>query len=351
MDVFDIMGDYIAGPDILKLPAVLYYKKGDKKHGISKGDKKHGITATKHKKHTSKRSDKVLDKRDNIDGGRRDVVFLSRPADYAPTKPQSNQTPTTSYTLFDYQSNYRNWQFLYPEQHPVHMQYVDQGKAADPNQQNGAQQQTAGSQAAPAAGAGSAAAAPAAGAPADASPAQPTAAPNPALAAGSLTPEAQVSAQLVAPLVRPVMSSAAADQSAKPAVTAVAAPAVAPAANPAAPQVGQAAAAAVQQPAAPVAAQQPVAAQPQAAANQTIQLLNQTVSLATNNTFEPTVANASQTNQTALVGAMNAENSTNVAPGNVSFDRNVFTFLCILLNDWQILKIKLLRFSNNSSKK
>lgn len=308
---------YIVGPDILKLPAVLYYKKGDKKHGITKGDKKHDISATKHKKHKRRHSDKVLDKRDNIDGGRRDVVFLSKPADYAPTKPPSAQLPTTSYTLFDYQSNYRNWQFLYPEQHPVGMQYVDQGKAADPNQQNGAQQQAAGGQAAPAAGAGSAAAAPAAGAPKDASAAQPTAAPNPALAAGSLTPEAQVSAQLVAPLVRPVMSSPAADQSAAPALTAVAAPAVAAAANSVAPQVGQGAAAAVQQPAAPVAAQQPVAAQPQAAANQTIQLLNQTVSQATNNTFEPAVANVSQTNETAMVGEMNAANSTNVAPGNV----------------------------------
>ncbi|XP_078373034.1 uncharacterized protein LOC144656666 [Oculina patagonica] len=277
------------GADFMKLPAVLYYKKGDKKHGISKkGNKKDAVTGMKHKKHKSKHASKVVDKRDNIDGGRRDVVFLSRPADYSPTKSSNadQPPPTTSYSLFDYKGNYRNWLFLYPEQHPVNMHYVDQGKAADPNQQNGAQQQATGTQDSTAA-----ATAPAVGVP------------------DAATPEAQGASQATAAFA-----------AAQPAAPAVAAPAVAAAANPAVPQVGQAAAAAVQQPAAPVAAQQAVAAQPEAAANETIQLINQTVSLATNNTFEPAVANVSQTNQTIMVGAFAGANNTSnqtVAPGTV----------------------------------
>lgn len=303
------MASSIIGPDIMKLPAVLYFHKGDKKHGISKkGDKKHGIT--KHKKHKSKHTDKAMEKRDNIDGGRRDVVFLSRPADYSPTKSaDSSQLPTTSYNLFNYQSNYRHWNFIFPEEHPVHMQYVDQGKAADPNQQNGAQQQATANQDATAA----AATAPAVGAPAAASPAAPASA---ASAAPAVVPSTSAAAPAVASA-----DPAAAPTEAQPASPVVAAPAVA-AANLAVPQVQQAAAAAVQQPAAPVAAQQPVAAQPEAAANETIQLINQTVSLAANNTFEPTVANASQPNQ-IMVGALTAANNTSnqtAAPGNVAFN-------------------------------
>ena len=90
------------------------------------------------------------------------------------------------------------------------------------------------------------------------------------------------------------------------------------ASNPAVPQVGQAAAA-VQQPAAPIAAQQPVAAQ-QPAANETIQVINQTVSLASNTTgFVPSVANVSQPNQTIMAGAFTAGNTTSnetIATGN-----------------------------------
>lgn len=308
------MANYIIGADLMKLPAVLYYKKGDKKHGISKkGDKKHGITGMKHNKHKSKHAAKVIDKRDNNDGGRRDVVFLSRPADYSPTKSSnSDQPPTTSYNLFDYKGNYRNWLFLYPEQHPVNMHYVDQGKAADPNQQNGAQQQAAGTQDATAAATAPAVGAPAAAAASSSAPAPATAA---SAATAAVAPEAQAASQATAAAAAPAV--------AQPAAPAVADPAVAAAANPAVPQVGQAAAAAVQQPAVPVAAQQPVAAQPEAA-NETIQLINQTVSLAANNTFEPTVANVSQTNQTIMVGSNNTSNQT-VAPGNVVLVNNVIS--------------------------
>lgn len=327
----------IAGPELMNLPAVLYYKKGDKKHGI---------TGSKHK---SKHAAKHMEKRD--DGDRRDVVFLSRPQDYSPTKPQG-ATPTTSYKLFDYQSNYRNWLFLYPDQHPVHMQYVDQGKAADPNQQNAAQQTAAGTQ--DAATAGAAPASPAgAAAPAVAPAAAAGAAPAVAPATGAVPAIASTTADAAAPAVAPAVAPAAATPAVAPAAPAaaptaaqaaaapatpaagataglapaaaqaaapaVAAPAVAAAANPAVPQVGQAAAG-VQQPAAPVTAQQPIAAQ-QPAANETIQVLNQTVSLASNTTgFQPSVANASQTNQTIMPGAFIAGNNTanqTAASGNV----------------------------------
>ena len=336
----------ILGPDIMKLPAVLYYKKGNKKHGISKkGDKKHSITSKKHRKHKIEHTSKVIDKRDNDDGARRDVVFLSRPADYSPTKPPSS-LPTTSYSLFDYKSNYRNWLFLYPDEHPVHMQYVDQGKAADPNQQNGAQQQAPVTQDASAAAAAPAtgAAEPAVGAAAPAVPGTPVAAP----AAPVVTPAAPAAAQAAASPAYAAPEQAA-PQTAEPAVAApavAAAPYVAAAANPTVSQVGQAASAAqqpattvtaqqpstsvaAQQPAAPIAAQQPavtgatqqpVTAQPEVAANQTIQLINQTVSPSVNATFEPSVANVSQENQTITVGALNVANNTSnqtVASGNV----------------------------------
>lgn len=329
----------ILGPGIMKLPAVLYYKKGNKKHGIAKkGDKKHSITSKKHRKHKIEHTSKVIDKRDNDDGARRDVVFLSRPADYSPTKPPSS-LPTTSYSLFDYKSNYRDWLFLYPDQHPVHMQYVDQGKAADPNQQNGAQQQVPATQDASAAAAAPAtgAAEPAVGAAAPAAPGAPAAAPAaPATAQAAASP----------PYAAPEQTAA---QTAEPAVAApavAAAPSVAAAANPTVSQVGKAAAAAqqpattvtaqqpstsvaAQQPVAPIAAQQPavtgatqqpVTAQPEVAANQTIQLINQTVSPSVNATFEPSVANVSQANQTITVGALNVANNTSnqtVASGNV----------------------------------
>ena len=330
----------------MKLPAVLYYKKGNKKHGISKkGDKKHSITSKKHRKHKIEHTSKVIDKRDNDDGARRDVVFLSRPADYSPTKPPSS-LPTTSYSLFDYKSNYRNWLFLYPDEHPVHMQYVDQGKAADPNQQNGAQQQAPATQDASAAAAAPAtgAAEPAVGAAAPAVPGTPVAAP----AAPVVTPAAPAAAQAAASPAYAAPEQTA-TQTAEPAVAApavAAAPYVAAAANPTVSQVGQAAAAAqqpattvtaqqpstsiaAQQPAAPIAAQQPavtgatqqpVTAQLEVAANQTIQLINQTVSPSVNATFEPSVANVSQENQTITVGALNVANNTSnqtVASGNV----------------------------------
>lgn len=262
------------GADIMKLPAVLYFKKGDKKHGIS------GKKLKPKSKHASKA--KVIEKRD--EGDRRDVVFLSKPYDYAPTK----QSPTTTYSLFDYKSNYRNWLFLYPDQHPVNMRYVDQGKKADTNQQTAGQQQAGATQ-------------DAAGAPVAAAP--------------IVAPAAPAAAQPAAPV---------ASAPAAPAVAQPAAPA-APAAAPVVPQVEQAAAA-------PVAAQQPVAAKEQplagaqtaftnqaqvaapVAENQTIELINQTVSLATNKTqqpvvgvgavgFEPTVANVTQTNQPVTDGA------------------------------------------------
>lgn len=352
----------------MKLPAVLYYKKGNKKHGITKkGDRKHIITSKKHRKHNIEHASKVIDKRDkDDDGGRRDVVFLSRPSDYSPTKPPSNP-PTTSYSLFDYKSNYRNWLFLYPEEHPVHMQYVDQGKAADPNQQNGAIQQAAATQdasaaaAAPATGtaepavgasAPPAPAAPAAAAPAVA-PAAPavgqTAAPAEAAPAVAAAPSVAAATNPVAPQMGQAATTPVAAQqpaapvAAQPAATvAVQQPAVPVAAQqpaaavaaqqPAAPVTAQQPAAAVtaqqpaapvaaQQPAAAVAAQQPVAAQAEAAANQTIQLINQTVSPAANATFEPNVANVSQANETIMVGTLPVGNNTSnqtVAPGNIA---------------------------------
>lgn len=252
------MTNTIIGPELLKLPAVLYYKKGDKKHVIS---------GKKHKNH--KRT--VVEKRD--EGDRRDVVFLSRPADYTPTK----QSPTTSYTLFDYKGMYRNWQFLYPDQHPVNMHYAEPyNKAADPSQP---QQQTASTQ------------------DANAAPAAPTVA-APAAAAAPDAAQAAAAAPVAA-------------------ATAVAAPAV--------PQVGQAAAG-FQQPAAPVAGQLPVAAQPEAA-NKTIQLIDQTVALASNATFEPT---ASQASQAIMAGALAATNNTSnqtLTPGNVLLVNNTGSFI------------------------
>lgn len=299
----------IVGPNILKLPAVLYYKKGDKKHGIS-GKTKH------HKgKHSSKA--KLVEKRD--EGDRRDVVFLSKPYGDTPTKAPS-KLQTTSYPIFDYQSNHRNWLFLFPDQHPVNLQYVDQGKVADPNQQSTGQQQAGATQ-------------DAAGAPVAAAGAAPTIAP-------ATSTVDQLAAQPAAPSVtqpaataaaQPVSLAAAAPVvpvAAQPVAPAVATPA-APAVAPALPQVGQAAAAAV-------ASQQSVAEEPGAAitqplastqttftnqtqvtapgsANQTIELLNQTFTLATNETqqpsvgmgavgFEPTEGNITETNQTVMAG-------------------------------------------------
>ena len=294
--------DAITGPELMKLPAVLYYKKGDKKHGISGS------------KHKNKHSAKHIDKRD--DGDRRDVVFLRHPNDYSPTK-QPDVVPTTSYKLFDYQSNYRKWLFLYPDEHPVHMQYVDEGKAADPYQQNTAQQTAPGAQDAAPAGQ---AAAPASAVATPAVGAAPVAAP----AAGISPAAASTTASAAAPAAVPAAgtSAAAPTAGATPGVAPVAAQTPAPsvasavpnagapaASNPAVPQVGQAAAA-VQQPAAPIAAQQPVAAQ-QPAANETIQVINQTVSLASNTTgFVPSVANVSQPNQTIMAGAFTAGNTT-----------------------------------------
>ena len=351
--ITDAVANTLIGPDIMKLPAVLYYKKGNKKHGITKkGNKKHSITSKKHRKHRIEHPSKVIDKRDNDDGGRRDVVFLRRPSDYSPTKSPYN-SPTTSYPLFDYKSNYRNWLFLYPEEHPVHMQYVDQGKAADPNQQNGAQQQAAATQDASAAAAASAtgtAAEPAVGASAPPAPAAPAPAPAVPGSAPAVAPAAPAVGQTaapaeaaltatnpVAPQVGQAATSVAAQQPASPVAAQQPASPVAPAAPvtaqqpgtpvtaqlPAAPVAAQqpSAPATAQQPAASVAAQQPVAAQAEAAANQTIQLINQTVSPAVNATFEPNVANASQANETIMVGALPVGNNTSnqtVAPGKIA---------------------------------
>lgn len=299
----------------MKLPAVLYYKKGDKKHGISGS------------KHKSKHTTKHIEKRD--DGDRRDVVFLSHPNDYSPTK-QPDPVPTTSYSLFDYQSNYRNWLFLYPDQHPVNLRYVDTGKAADPNQQSTVQQTAAGAQDAPVAStpAGQAGvAAPANGGAPVTSPAAgvtPAAASTTAFAAAPATvPATDTSAAAPAAIAAAPTTAQSASAAAAPAAGAI--PGVAPAStqtpaasNPAMPQVGQAAAT-VQQPGAPIVAQKPVAAQ-QPAANETIQLINQTVSLASNTTgFVPSVANASQPNRTIMAGAFTAGNMTSnetVATGN-----------------------------------
>ena len=351
--ITDTVANTLIGPDIMKLPAVLYYKKGNKKHGITKkGNKKHSITSKKHRKQRIEHPSKVIDKRDNDDGGRRDVVFLSRPSDYSPTKPPSNP-PTTSYSLLDYKSNYRNWLFLYPEEHPVHMQYVDQGKAADPNQQNGAQQQAAATQDASAAAAASVTGTtePAIGA--SAPPAAPAAAPAVPGSAPAVAPAAPAVGQTAAPAeaapaatnpVAPQVGQAAtpvvAQQPASP-VAAQQPPSPVAAQQPAAPVTARqpaapvtaqkpaalvaaqqpAAPATAQQPAASVAAQQPVAASAEAAANQTIQLINQTVSPAVNATFEPNVANVSQANETIMVGALPVGNNTSnqtVAPGNIA---------------------------------
>ena len=268
------------GPNIMKLPAVLYFKKGDKKHGIS------GKKLKTKSKQASKA--KVVEKRD--EGDRRDVVFLSKPYDYAPTK----QSPTTSYSLFDYKGNYRNWLFLYPDQHPVNMHYVDQGKNADSNQQTSGQQQAGATQ--DAAGA-------------------------PVAAAGAAAPAVAPAAPAAAQQAAPVAPAPAAPSVAQPA-------ALAAATAPVVPQVGQATAA-------PVAAQQPVAVQSVAAAaqplasvqtapvadNQTIELINQTVSSATSKTqqpvvgvgavgFEPTVANVTAGAYQPTVQGLDAGNNT-----------------------------------------
>ncbi|XP_067050211.1 uncharacterized protein [Acropora muricata] len=236
------------GPNLLNLPAVLYYKKGDKKHGIS------GKTS-----HKTKHADKVkkIQRRSEDDGDRRDVVFLSKPYDYAP-KP-TTPMPTTSYTVFDYKGNYRNWLFLYPDQHPVNLRYVDQGKAKDSNQQTDQQQQSSDSQNAATTGA-------------------PVAAE--AVAAPTVSPASPAAAQPVAP--------------------AFASPATAPG-------VGQPAMEAAQ----PWnGAQTAMTNQTQ---NKTIELINQSVSLASNETqqagFKPIVPSAQ---------GYDAENSS-VPAGNMDF--------------------------------
>ncbi|XP_074626433.1 uncharacterized protein LOC141884532 isoform X2 [Acropora palmata] len=236
------------GPNLLNLPAVLYYKKGDKKHGIS--------GKTSHKtKHADK--DKKIQRRSEDDGDRRDVVFLSKPYDYAP-KP-TTPMPTTSYTVFDYKGNYRNWLFLYPDQHPVNLRYVDQGKAKDSNQQTDQQQQSSDSQ-------------------------------NAATAGAPVAAEA-----VAAPTVSPASLAAA-----QPAAPAFASPATAPG-------VGQPAMAAAQ----PWnGAQTAMTNQTQ---NKTIELINQSVSLASNETqqarFKPIVPSAQ---------GYDAENSS-VPAGNMDF--------------------------------
>ena len=304
----------------MQLPAVLYIKKGDKKHGIS-GKRKHKS------KHTSKH--KVINKRDETPGGRRDVVFLSKPYDYRPTE----RSPTTSYTLFNYKSNYRNWQFLFPEEHPVYLKYAD--KSADPNQQASAKQKTgastdaAGMPAAPAYGASPAAQPAAPAAPATAQPAAPVA-PATTQSAAPAAPVAPASAQAAA-LAPAAPVAEAPEASSVPQTDALAA--AAPAAPPAAtvPQAEQTAAA-VQQPVAQAAeswaGNQSVDTNrsqefPPAAGNQTIELLNQTVTVANNTqepgySFQPDVANETQSNETVLMGAYagnNTENQT-VATGN-----------------------------------
>lgn len=293
----------------MQLPAVLYIKKGDKKHGIS-GKRKHKS------KHTSKH--KVINKRDETPGGRRDVVFLSKPYDYRPTE----RSPTTSYTLFNYKSNYRNWQFLFPEEHPVYLKYAD--KSADPNQQASAKQQTgastdaAGMRAAPAYGASPAAQPAAPAAPATAQPAAPVAPVAPASAqAAALAPAAPVAEAPEASSVPQTDALAAAVSAAPPAATV--------------PQAEQTAAA-VQQPVAQAAeswaGNQSVDTNrsqefPPATGNQTIELLNQTVTVANNTqepgySFQPDVANETQSNETVLMGAYSGNNTENqtVATGN-----------------------------------
>ena len=208
------------------------------------------------------------------------------------------------------------------------MRYVDQGKKADTNQQTSGQQQAGATQ--DAAGA-------------------------PVAAAGAAAPMVAPAAPAAAQPAAPVAAAPVAPAVAQPAAPAAAAPATA--AAPVVPQVEQAAAA-------PVGAQQPVAAaeQPLAGAqaaftnqsqvaapvaeNQTIELINQTVSLATNKTqqpvvgvgavgFEPTVANMTQTNQAVTDGATvqgfeagNDNSNKTVAAGN---DRSNIRFLFISL--------------------
>lgn len=304
----------------MQLPAVLYIKKGDKKHGIS-GKRK------QKSKHTSKH--KVVNKRDETPGARRDVVFLSKPYNYQPTE----RSPTTSYTLFNYKSNYRNWQFLFPEEHPVYLKYADQ--SADPNQQASVQRQTgastdaAGMPAAPAYGASPAAQPAAPAAPAAAQPAAP-AAPATAQSAAPAAPVAPASPKAAAPVpAAPVAEAPVAPSVPQTGTSAATAPAAPPAAT--VPQAEQTAAA-VQQPAAQAAeswaGNQSVYTNqsqefPPTAGNQTIELLNQTVTVANNTQeagygFQPDVANETQSNETVLMGAYAGNNSENqtVLTGN-----------------------------------
>lgn len=239
------------GPNILNLPAVLYYKKGDKKHGIS-GKTKYNT------KHAGK--GKRIQRRSEDDGDRRDVVFLSKPYDYAP-KP-TTLPPTTSYNVFDYKGNYRNWLFLFPDKHPVNLRYVDQGKANDPNQQQAGASQDAAATGAP-------------------------------VAAGDVA----------APAVAPASPAVA-----QPAAPAFASPAVAPSV----PQVAQPTAA-VAQPWNAV--QTALTNQTQ---NKTIELINQSVSLASNDTQPPQASFAPPVAKVASTQGYGAENST--APtGNMDF--------------------------------
>ena len=240
--ITNVLLQYV-GPNILNLPAVLYYKKGDKKHGIS-GKTKHNT------KHAGK--GKRIQRRSEDDGDRRDVVFLSKPYDYAP-KP-TTLPPTTSYNVFDYKGNYRNWLFLFPDKHPVNLRYVDQGKANDPNQQQADASQDAAATGAP-------------------------------VAAGGVA----------APAVAP----------ASPAVAQPAAPAFAsPAAAPSVPQVAQPTAA-VAQPWNAV--QTALTNQTQ---NKTIELINQSVSLASNDTQPPQASYTPPVANVASTQGYGAQNST-----------------------------------------
>ncbi|XP_068696715.1 uncharacterized protein [Montipora foliosa] len=262
------------GPNILNLPAVMYYKKGDKKHGIS-GKTKHNT------KHAGK--GKRIQRRSEDDGDRRDVVFLSKPYDYAP-KP-TTLPPTTSYNVFDYKGNHRNWLFLFPDKHPVNLRYVDQGKANDPNQQQAGASQDAAATGAP-------------------------------VAAGGVA----------APAVAP----------ASPAVAQPAAPAFAStAAAPSVPQVAQPTAA-VAQPWNAV--QTALTNQTQ---NKTIELINQSVSLASNDTQPPQASFAPPAANVASTQGYGAQNST--APTE---DNNMSQTQSESLNETQIFIIS----QSNSSK-
>ena len=111
------------GPDIMKLPAVIYYRKGQKKNRINT-----------HKKTGSKDVKKSKKKHQDR---KRDVVFLKKTTYNNPTP----MPPTTSYNVFDYKSNYRNWYFTYPDQYPVNSYYDNHAAASDSTQQQQQQQQ------------------------------------------------------------------------------------------------------------------------------------------------------------------------------------------------------------------